>query len=83
MGSVATAVVGQDTFDGDAALCEPGNSVAQDLDRGVLGLVLAGLDLGDAGVIVDDGVQIAGPDQWLVVGALRGTGARRSCSTVA
>lgn len=75
MGSVATPVVCHDTFDGDAALSEPGNAVAQDLDCGVFGLVFAGLDAGNASVVVDDGVQVAGSDQRLAVGALGGTGA--------
>lgn len=49
VGPVAAAVVGQDPFDSDAAGCEPGDGVAQDLDGGVLGLVLAGFDVGDTG----------------------------------
>jgi hypothetical protein len=64
--SVAAAVVAEDASDCDAALGKPRNRVAQDLGSGLLGLLVAGLDVGDSGVVVDDGVQVTGSDQRVV-----------------
>lgn len=47
-------------MNGDAADDEPGDSVAQDLGHGLLGLIVAGLDVGDPGVVVEDLDQVAG-----------------------
>ena len=63
VGPVGGAVVGQDAFDGDAAVGEPGDRAAQDPDRGGGLLVVVDLDVGDPGVVVDDGVQVGGADQ--------------------
>ena len=48
---------------GDAPFGEPGDRVAEHVGGGLLGLVVVGLDVGDTGVVVDDGVQVAGPNQ--------------------
>src|SRR5690606_35924381 len=41
--------------------------VGEDLGRGLLRFIVVGFDVGDAGVVVDDGMQVAGPDQRVVV----------------
>jgi hypothetical protein len=76
---VAAAVVGQHALDGDAAVGKPGHGVLEDLGRGFLGFVVVGLDVGDAGVVVDHGVQVAGPDQRLVVLVLGPARSQRGC----
>ena len=53
---VAAAVVAEHTLDDDTTFSEPGDRVLEDLGRGLAGLVVAGLDVGDAGMVVDDGV---------------------------
>lgn len=89
---VGADIVGQDLLDDGAAGGEPGDRVAQDLDVVVLGLVVTGLDVSNARVVVDDGVEIAGPDptaggkySWLCrcglgsrCGSCRLVGVRRS-----
>ena len=67
VGFVAAAVVAEHALDGDATLGEPGNRVLEHVGRGFLGLVVAGLDVGDAGVVVDHRVQVAGPHQCTAV----------------
>jgi hypothetical protein len=44
----------------DAAVCEPGDCALEDTDSGGCLLVAADLDVGDSGVVVDDGVQERG-----------------------
>ncbi len=82
---VAAAVVGQDPLDGDTAVGEPGDRILEDVGRGLFGLVFAGLDVGDAGVVVDDGVQVAGADERVVplVAGLTGPFDRRGPISVA
>jgi hypothetical protein len=53
---------------------EPGERSLQDADGGGGGLVGADFDVGDAGVVVDDGVQDRGADVGFVVG-VSGAGA--------
>lgn len=60
VGLLATAVVTEHPMNGDAADDEPGDSVAQDLGHGLLGLIVADLDVGDPGVVVEDLDQVAG-----------------------
>jgi hypothetical protein len=67
VGAVAAAVIGEDAFDGHAAVCEPGNRSLQDTDGGLALLVRTDLDVCDPGVVVDDGVQERGADQGSVV----------------
>jgi hypothetical protein len=57
---VGRSVVGEHAFDGDTAVGEPGDSPLQHTDGGVGLLVGADLGVGDAGVVVDDGVQERG-----------------------
>jgi len=72
--AVGGAVVGEHTLDGDASVGEPGDRSAQDADRGGGFLVGADLCVGDAGVVVDDGVQERGADQGpVVVASLTGS----------
>jgi hypothetical protein len=59
-GFVGGAVVGEDPVNGDAAVREPGHGPQQDPDGGRCGLVVVDLGVGDAGVIVDDGVEVRG-----------------------
>ena len=70
---VGGAVVREDTFDGDAAVGEPGHCSTEDTDRGFGSLVGADLGVGEAGVVVDDGVHERGAQPGLVtvVPALR------------
>ena len=82
VGLVAAAVVADHALDGDAAISEPGDRVLEDGDRGLFGLVVVGFDVGDAGVVVDDGVQVAGSDQRLPVPALRCPGPGRGSRPV-
>jgi hypothetical protein len=63
VGLVAAAVVAEDSLEDDAAVGEPGDRVLEVVDGGLLGLVVARLDGGDEGVVVDGGVQVAGSDQ--------------------
>jgi hypothetical protein len=76
---VAATVVAEHPVDVDAAVSDPGDRVAQDLGRGLLGLVVAGLDLGDSGVVVDDGVQVGDPDHWVPILAARSARPRDRC----
>lgn len=64
--AVAGAVVGEDAFDGDALVGEPGCRAAQDTDGGFGAFISVHLDVGDAGVVLDDGVQVADPEPGLM-----------------
>jgi hypothetical protein len=77
VGAVRATVVGQDPAHAHPTIGEPRDGVAQHGRGGLLGLVVMGFHVGHAGVVVEDGVQVAGPDQWLPVLALRGAGAGR------
>ncbi len=57
VGAVGGSVVGEDPFDGDAMIGEPGDGSLEHTDRGGGFLVGADLGVGHAGMIVDDGVQ--------------------------
>jgi len=70
MRSVGGAAVGQDAFDGHAAGGEPGDSPVQDCGRGDRGFVGVDFGVGDAGVVVDDGVDGCGAGAWVAVGAV-------------
>lgn len=48
-------VVAEHTLHHHAAVGELDDSVLQDVGRGLLDLVIVSLDVGDAGVVVDDG----------------------------
>lgn len=67
---VGRAVVGEHTLDGDAAVGEPGHGPGEDADGGGCLLVVVALGVGDAGVVVDDSVDEAGPDLGVVVAGL-------------
>jgi len=73
VGLVGGAVVGEHPLDCDTALGEPGNSSLQDADRGDRLLVGVDLCVGDAGVVIDDGVhecpthqRVSGHRSWFV-----------------
>ena len=55
---IIPAVVLEDPLDGDASLVEPLDSSYQDRGRGECGFVVVDLGVGDAGVVVDDGVDV-------------------------
>jgi len=74
VGLVAAAVVGETPLDGHATVGEPGDCVAQHLGRSLLGLVVVSLDVGHPGVVIDHGVQVAGPDDRMVALGARGSG---------
>ena len=57
VGTIGRSVVGEDPFDGDAVVSEPCDGAFEHADRGDCLLVRADLDVGDAGVVVDDGVE--------------------------
>ena len=56
--AVAGTVVGEDAFHADTTNGEPGNCSAQDGSGGRPGLVVMDLGVGDAGVVIDDGVDV-------------------------
>ena len=62
--AIRRSVVGEDAFDGDAAISEPGDRTLENTDRGGSLLVLTDLDVSDPGVIIDHGVQERGAQQW-------------------
>jgi hypothetical protein len=68
VGAVAAAVIGQDALDADAAGGEPRVRAVQERGCGRRGLVIVDLGVGQAGVVIDRGVDEAVADQWLVSG---------------
>jgi hypothetical protein len=82
MGLVAAAVVADHARHGDTPAGEPGDRVLEDRGRSLLRLVVVSLDVGDTGVVVDNGVQVAGAYQRLAVLALGYAGSCRCRSTV-
>lgn len=76
VGLVGGAVVGEDPFDGDAVGGEPGDGSAQHSDRGGRGFVVVDLGIGDAGVVVDDGVHERMSHEFVVVLAACQAGSR-------
>jgi hypothetical protein len=81
-GAVAGAVVGQDPFDGDACVAEEGVGALPEAGGGLLALVGEDLAVGEAGMVVDGGVQIAVAEVGAaVVGA--GPGGVAVCGAVA
>ncbi|MBE1494225.1 hypothetical protein H4696_001325 [Amycolatopsis lexingtonensis] len=69
MRSVGRPVVRQHAFDGDAQVGEPGHGPAQHRGGGGGGFVGVDFGVGDAGVVVDNGVDERGAGAGLVVGA--------------
>ena len=67
--------VGEDPFDGDAVVSEPCDGAFEHADRGDCLLVRADLDVGDAGVIVEHGVQERGADVGMAFLGVSGAGA--------
>ena len=61
------AVVGQHPLHEDATFGEPGHGPVENPDRGGGGLVVVTLGVGDSGVVVDHGVDVAGPDPGVAV----------------
>lgn len=78
MAAVPGAVVGQDALDTDPSFCEPRHGPLEDGRGYCCGLVVVRLDVADAGVVIDDPVQVAGPDDRVPsrgsAGALSGLG---------
>lgn len=74
LGLVAGTVVGQDPFDGDAVAGEKGVGTLPEGDRGVLAFVDQDLAVGEAGVVIDRGVDVAVTDHWLAALAQVGGG---------
>lgn len=76
--SVGRPVVRQHALDSDAALGEPGDRALENTDRGDRPLIGADLGVCDAGVVVDDGVDVSGADVRLVTGVTLARPFRRS-----
>ena len=68
---VGTAVVRKDPLDGDAPLVEPLDGLDQDSGGGEGGFVVVDLSVGDAGVVIDDGVDVGIARQRVPVPILR------------
>ena len=64
---VGAAIVGQDPLDGGPVGVEPLNSPHQYGGRGEGGFVVVDLGVGDAGMVVDDGVDVGLAHQRVVV----------------
>jgi hypothetical protein len=80
VGAVGGAVVGEHAFHGEAAVGVPGDGSGEDADGGGGLLVAADFGVGDAGVVVDDGVEVGGSDPGFVVLApLTGPACCRLC----
>jgi hypothetical protein len=62
-GPVAAAVVGEHSLDRDAALVEPRHRSIEHADRGGGLLIGADLGIGQAGLVIDDGVHECGADE--------------------
>lgn len=75
VGFVGGAVIGKDSFDHDAASRKPGHCPSKNVDRGGSGFVTVDLGIGDPGMVVDDGVNEAGPDKQAAL-VVRGTSSR-------
>ncbi len=71
--AVARAVVGQDALDGDAGGGIPGVRAVQERGGGVFALVGEDLGVGETGVIVQGGVQVAVAQGWLAVAVAPGS----------
>lgn len=65
---VARAVIGEDSFDGNAVIGEPFGRAVRHADGGVFAFVGVHFDVGDAGMVINDGVQIPDPEVRLVAG---------------
>src|ERR1700722_5811057 len=75
-GAVAATVVGEDALDGDPGGGVPGGGAGQERGRGFLALVGEDLGIGEPGVVVQDGVQIAVAQLGVAVAVAAGAGSR-------
>jgi hypothetical protein len=67
--AVAATVVGQYPLDGDPAGTEPGVGTDEESGGGLAGLVGVDFGVGQPGVVVDGGVDVAVADQRVVMAA--------------
>ena len=64
VGLVGGSVVGENALDGDSVVSEPGNGAFEYSDGGDSPLIGADLEVGDEGLVVDDGVEEGGAPLW-------------------
>src|SRR5215831_16409548 len=73
-GSVAGAVVAEDALDGDPGGGVPGVCAGQERGGGVLALIAQDLGIGQAGAVVQGGVQVTVADDGVAVAGAPGRG---------
>ena len=73
-GSGVRPVVGDDLVDGDPDAAEPDAGALEELAEGLGGLVVEGLDAGEAAVVVYGDVQVAAAEAGAAAGAPRRRG---------
>lgn len=79
-GLVAGAVVGQDSFDGDVVAFEEGVCAGPEGGGRLLALVGKDFAVGEAGVVVDCGVDVAVADDRVAASSFGGGGLSVACS---